>query len=79
MTAAEAAARLRALAERLETVPEAEFGGVFLIGPPGDDTLAIDGISVTGTPLAAVFWSAVEGQVSLAINAYKDARGPFRR
>jgi hypothetical protein len=69
-THAEAAIALRAIADQLDAA-SGTFGGVFAIIPPSDPIVVIDAISTTSNPNPAVFWSAVEGQVGLAIAEMK--------
>jgi len=69
-THAEAAIALRAIADQLDAA-SGTFGGVFVIIPPGDQMTLVDGITTTSNPNPAVFWSAVEGQVGLAIAEMK--------
>ena len=66
----------RAMADRLESSSVDQFGGAFLIVPPGGD--AIDGLSLTTVPNPAVFWSSVEGQMTLAIEALRSNQRGFR-
>ena len=69
-THAEAAAALRKVADQLDSA-SGTFGGVFVIIPPSDPLAMIDAIATTSNPNPAVFWSAVEGQVGLAIAEMK--------
>jgi hypothetical protein len=69
-THAEAAAALRQVADQLDAC-SGTFGGVFVIIPPADPMVLVDAISTTSNPNPAVFWSAVEGQVGLAIAEMK--------
>lgn len=66
MTPPEAAVLLRALADRLDANSGSEFGGAFIIIPPGEQPDVIDSVFITTTPNPAVFWSSVSGQVELA-------------
>ena len=66
----------RAMADRLESSSVDQFGGAFLIVPPGGE--AIDGLSLTTVPNPAVFWSSVEGQMTLAIEALRSNQRGFR-
>ena len=77
MTAPEAAALFRSLADRLDANPSAPFGGAFLVVPPAAPDTAmggvassvppLDGVYLTSTPNPAVFWSSVSGQIEVAI------------
>jgi hypothetical protein len=78
MNGTDAAAAFRAIADRLDKNASEEFGGAFLLVPPGEGVGAIDGMLVTTAPNAVTFWSGLQGQVELAIDSFKQeaqARG----
>jgi hypothetical protein len=67
--AAVASAAFRAMADAIDANPSL-FAGAYLIIPPGDQD-PVDGLPLTTRPNPAVFWSSVEGQVSVAIETLR--------
>lgn len=67
MTPAQAAALFRDMAERIERIEEAEFAGAFMVVPPNDGGDPIDGVFSSKAPKPATFWSAVGGEVEVAV------------
>lgn len=74
--AATAAAAFRAMADAIEKSPEL-FAGAFVIVPPGEQD-PVDGLSLAARPNAAVFWSSVEGQITLAVETLRAATQRYR-
>ena len=66
MKSSEAVALFRTMADRIAANGEAEFGGAFLVIPPGEYP-PIDGMMVATNPSPVVFWSSVQGQVDVAV------------
>ena len=71
MNGAEAAAFFRQMADRIERNASDEFGGAFLVIPPGEGSDPVEGMTVAAKPSAVTFWSSVLGQVELAIETFK--------
>ena len=76
---ADPAAAFRAMADRIEAAGAATFGGACLVIAPGEAGV-VDSLMLSATPNPAVFWSSVEGQVSLVIAEFKQSQqAPSRR
>lgn len=65
-TATEAAKLFRDMADRLDRVSPAEFGGAFLIVPP--EGTVLDSVTVASAPTLMAYWASLGGQVDVAIS-----------
>lgn len=70
-----AAALFRAMADRLERGEPEEFGGAFLLVPPGDNP-SVDGVSWHTAPNPVAFWATVQGQIEMAVEEFKGRTQP---
>ena len=75
MNGHEAAALFRAMADRLERGAPEEFGGAFLLVPPGDNP-AVDGTSWCSGPNPVAFWAGAQGQIEMAVEEFKARNSP---
>ena len=67
------AAAFRAMADRIEAAGAATFGGACLVIAPGEAGV-VDSLMLSAAPNPAVFWSSIEGQVSLVIAEFKQSQ-----
>ena len=59
----------RAMAERIERNPEAEFGGALLIVPPGEQgqvSVPIEHLAISTRPDIAAFWGTAAAKIEVA-------------
>lgn len=75
MNGTDAAALFRAMADRLERGNPDEFGGAFLIVPPGDNG-SLDGALVSSAPSPVAFWASLQGQIDMAVEEFKARNNP---
>jgi hypothetical protein len=79
MNGTEAAILFRQMADRIDRNPSEEFGGAFLVLPPGDAGDPVEGMSVAAKPSPVTFWSSVLGQIELAVETFKTNNEPGAR
>lgn len=64
-------ALLRALADRIDLNKDYQFGGAFILIPPGGME-PIEGL-IIGQPDLAMFWSMVKGKIDVALAELQNA------